>query len=170
MLWRRAARVQPLRPAQPVPAGESVRLAALNAAWRRDHWVARRRIWWRWTLWGAQRYGVPAAGVVGVLAGLWFAIQTVTGWVETPAPSSQPELALSQPAPTQAPPTPQAAAPVAAPLPPLENTSGVLLKLEPSWRAAASRQTPVSSPASPEAAEIPNPQLISENWLHSKEP
>ena len=171
MLWRRATRHQPLRPAQPVPAGESVRLAALQAAWRRDHRVARRRLWWRWTLWGAQRYGAPAAGAVGLLVGLGFAVHAVMGWVATPSPA-EPNVAMAKPAAVPTPPKAQAAAPVPLSRPTviLSNTSGMLMKFEPALRASTRTDSPVSSPATPEAAESPDPQLISENWLHSKEP
>ncbi|MEX1167495.1 MAG: hypothetical protein WEK74_11630 [Hydrogenophaga sp.] len=169
MLWRRATRLQPLRPAQPVPQGESVRAAALQAAWRRDLWVSRRRIWWRWTLWGAQRYGGPEAGVAGVLVGLWFAVAALIGWVQTPAPS-KPDMAAAPAAPYKTLPTEESPRSSDTSAQALSSASGMKLKLEPALRAAANAQIPVSSPTSSEAAEIPNPQLISENWLHSKEP
>lgn len=161
-----------------------MRLAALKASWKRDIWVSRRRLWWRWTLWGAQRYALPAAAVLGVCAGLWFAAKATLAWSDAPAFT---EAVVAKAAPT-APLTPTRAAP-----PPTETAhpdtasvallptitmvlpSGMTLAFEaglPSSdaRAKQSTRTPVSSAASPDVAKIPNPQLISENWLHSKEP
>jgi hypothetical protein len=147
-------------------------MAALQAAWRRDRWVARRRIGLRWTLWGAQRYGVPAAAVMGVLAGLWLAVRATMGWLEAPSPSA-PIVASAQPEPAQVAGNSKPSA--ASDLPDLRpisvsNTSGMLLKFEPALRRSERSENPVFSAALPDAAKIPHPQLISENWLHSKEP
>jgi hypothetical protein len=176
MLWQRATQPQTSRSAGPVPEGESVRLAALQAAWKRDRWIARRRIGLRWTLWGAQRYGVPAAGFLGVSAALWFAVHATMGWLETPSPT-EPVVASAQPiqpkvGPTSAPAPKPSAAITPAELAPItfSDASATLLKFEPSLRASVRSETPVSFAALPDAAKIPNPQLISENWLHSKEP
>ena len=176
MLWRRSTQAPTSRPATPVPEGESVRMAALQRSWRRDRWVAKRRLWLRWTLWGAQRYGIPAAGVLGVVAGLWFAVRATMAWIEAPSPGEPPALS-AQPAPTVAAlpsesiPAPKPAAEPTK-LPPAgdSDASAPVLAFKPSLRVTARSETPVSSAAPLDAAKIPNPQLISENWLHSKEP
>ena len=172
MLWQRATQPQPLRPASSVPEGESVRLAALQASWRRDRWVARRRIWFRWTLWGAQRYGVPAVGALGVIAGLWFAVRATMGWVETPSPAEPVVSIAPQPAPaeTSTNASAQALSPAALTTTDPNNGSPALLRFNPSLRISTPSETPVSSAKLPDLAKFPNPQLISENWLHSKEP
>ncbi len=183
MPWHDAAQAQPPRPATPVPGGESVRLAALQATWKRDRQVARRRLWWRWTVWGAQRYALPVAAGLSVIAGLWFAVSATMAWLEAPGPANQPvasEPAQNSPAtasldtPT---PTPDSPALPFTSLPPkaVVTPSGMTLAFEinltdPTLRNNGSNQSPVSSAALSDAAKIPNPQLISENWLHSKEP
>jgi hypothetical protein len=155
-----------------VPEGESVRLAALQASWRRDRWVARRRIWLRWTLWGAQRYGVPAIGALGVIAGLWFAVRATMGWLETPSPTEPVAAIAPQATPPETSTTAAAQAPEPAPLTTTDpnNASPASLRFKPSLRISPRIETPVSSAKLPDLAKFPNPQLISENWLHSKEP
>ena len=183
MPWQQAAQAQPPRPATPVPGGESVRLTALQATWKRDRQVARRRLWWRWTVWGAQRYVLPLAAGLSMFAGLWFGVRATMSWWEAPSLSNQPVASVTtKPSPsTAAPDTPPTASESQTsrhkPLPPkaMITPSGVTMAFEmalttPSGRAHQSNQSPVSSAALPEAAKIPNPQLISENWLHSKEP
>ena len=176
MPWQSSAQSTSPRPAATVPEGESVRLAALQAAWRRDRWVARRRIWLRWTLWGAQRYGVPAAGVLGVCAALWMVLRATMGVLDAPSHSAPVMAAGPAPAPvthstdtTAARVTP-ANASADSPPKSLGSASGILLIFEPSLHASASTHSPVSSPAGFDADEPPHPPLISENWLHSKEP
>ena len=96
MLWRRAPQPHPPRPAQSVPEGESVRLAALQAAWRLDRQVGRRRLWWRWTLWGVQR--VLSTGIIlGLCAGLWFFVKASLAGrdvptISEPAAAAMPKL------------------------------------------------------------------------------
>lgn len=179
MPWQQAAQAQPPRPASPVPEGESVRLAALQATWKRDRTVARRRLWWRWALWGTQRYALPAAAAAGVFAGLWLGTKEAMTWLDAPA-RSEPVVATA-PAESNNP-LPPIATSLPSPalsgmLPPqtVVTPSGMALAFEirlpgPTFRPDRSTQTPVSSAALPDAAETPNPQLISENWLHSKEP
>lgn len=149
-----------------------MRLAALQAAWRRDRWVARRRIWFRWTLWGVQRYSLPAAGALGVIVALWFAVQATIGWLKTPSPIEP--VVASAPLPTPAKAATTAPAPPASPTAPTatdpNNAPTALLRFNPSLSISARSETPVSSAKLPDLAKFPNPQLISENWLHSKEP
>jgi hypothetical protein len=38
-----------------LPDSDALRRAALLASWQRGQRVARRRLWWRWTVWGALR-------------------------------------------------------------------------------------------------------------------
>jgi hypothetical protein len=183
MPWHNAAQAQPPRPATPVPGGESVRLAALHAAWKRDRQVARRRLWWRWTLWGVQRYTLPVAAGLSLIAGMWFAVSAAVGWVEAPRRANQPVASVpakpSPPTATLDTSSTMAGGPAlpSKPLPPMtvSTPAGLVLAFEiglpePSAQTQRSPQSPVSSPALSDAAKIPNPQLISENWLHSKEP
>ena len=117
-----------------------------------------------------------AAGVLGVAAGLWFAVRATMAWIEAPSPGEPPALS-AQPAPTVAA-LPSEPIPVPKPaaeptkLPPAgdSDASAPVLAFKPSLRVTARSETPVSSAAPLDAAKIPNPQLISENWLHSKEP
>jgi len=178
MPWQSAAQPQQPRSAATVPVGESVRLAALQAAWKRDRQVSRRRLWWRWTVWGARRYVLPAAAGLALSAGLWFAAKASMGWIDGPTPTepaiaTATALATASTVPTT---TANQVVPV-APLPSITVVmpSGMALAFEaglpdPTVRLNRSAQTPVSSAALSDVAKIPNPQLISENWLHSKEP
>ncbi|OAD42733.1 hypothetical protein LPB72_07440 [Hydrogenophaga crassostreae] len=176
MPWQSVAQPQQPRSAAPVPVGESVRLAALQAAWKRDRQVGRRRLWWRWAVWGAQRYVLPAAAGLGLCAGLWFAAKATLGWLDLPTPA-EPAVATApataSPAPTN---TENQIDPVLpSPSITVVTSSGMALAFEsrlpdPTARPNRPAQTPVSSAALPDVAKIPNPQLISENWLHSKEP
>jgi len=67
---------------QSIPDSETLRRAALAASWRRSQGVARRRLWWRWTLWLLPRVLVPL-GAVAALA--WAAMR----WTQ-PAPAPEP--------------------------------------------------------------------------------
>jgi hypothetical protein len=152
-----------------VPEGESVRLAILQAAWKRDRQVARRRLWWRWTLWGAKKYALPVLAVLGICAGLWWGTKATLTWLNTPGQTTSAASAA------QAPSTPSAALESLASEPSRSMPPGMTLSIETDATNASfglhrSAQTPVSSAAPPDAAETSNPNLISENWLHSKEP
>ncbi len=70
MLWKTPQPLHiPLAP-QPVPDAQALRAAALQSSWRRDRWVARKRVALRWVLWCLGRYG-PV--IVGGLAVVWAA-------------------------------------------------------------------------------------------------
>jgi hypothetical protein len=184
MPWPSAAQTPQPRPVTPVPGGESVRLAALQATWKRDRQVARRRLWWRWAVWGVQRYALPTTAGLSVIAGLWFAARAIMGWPDAaPLPFDQQVASVpAEPPPRQAAPVPSPSTPENPPIPrepsppkTVTTPSGMVLMFEiglteSSTRTHRSTQSPVSSAALSDAATIPNPQLISENWLHSKEP
>lgn len=67
-----------------VPDSDSLRRAALQASWQRGRWVARRRLWWRWATYALLRFVLPAAALLGVIAGLAHAWSLVT---RTPPPA-----------------------------------------------------------------------------------
>jgi hypothetical protein len=71
MLWK-TPRPLHIPPApQPVPNAHALRLAALQSSWRRDRWVARRRVALRWVLWVLGRYGLYAMGTVAAAWAAW---------------------------------------------------------------------------------------------------
>lgn len=85
-----------------VPDSDSLRRAALQASWQRGRWVARRRLWWRWATYALLRFVLPAAALLGVIAGLAHAWSLVT---RTPppaatAPRTAPPAVEPEPAPT----------------------------------------------------------------------
>lgn len=190
MLWR--TRAHPTVPrSAPVPDAQVLRQAILQASWRRNRWVAQRRLAWRWLLWFGMRYALPALAVAGVGAWLWLMVLpgTALPWVGraalAPAPSSQPPaVEATQPhSPPALAPAPDARlthdhdtdteaavlySPEGEELPvPLP------LKFEPRWAAAAA--APSASRTASRADHLPvepfpHPTLQSENWLHSKEP
>lgn len=184
MLWRRSAPTFTAPPVAPVPDAEALRRAALQASWQRGRWVARRRVAFRWALWAASRYLMPALAVFGVAAWLWLG---VLPGVHNPWPQLQQWVGWSQ-APVATAPTPVepvSPAPMAASAPspaPVDTSAGVefspegeelpqplALKFEARWAAA----TPTSPASTVTAAVVdaePSPPLKPENWLHSKEP
>ena len=73
MAWRRRPATAPVIPAAPVavPDGNDTRRAALQASWRRDRSVARRRLAVRWAIWIVLRYLLPAVLVLAAVAFAW---------------------------------------------------------------------------------------------------
>jgi hypothetical protein len=53
-----------------VITSEELRVTALAASANRGKWVARRRIYWRWTSWIAWRYVLPVVGLLVLTATL----------------------------------------------------------------------------------------------------
>ena len=92
--------------AAPVPDSDSLRRAALQASWQRGRWVARRRLWWRWTVWALLRWVLPAAAVLALMGGLAHGWSLMQG---SPAAAASAPVAKA-PAATPAPALPQAAA------------------------------------------------------------
>lgn len=132
----------------PVPDTEAVRQAALRASWRRDRWVARRRLLGRWLLWLLRRYVLPIVLVVGLGLLLWLGV-----W-----PSLRKPFETARPA-----------AASSTPLPPPRDAG---LRLETHWPPATTAQAPVqTTPPAPLPSQPTSPShLKPENWLHSKEP
>lgn len=60
----------PHRAGAAVPSSEAVRVAALSASWVRDRQLRRRRLAWRWLLWGLWRIGLPLLLVLALATGL----------------------------------------------------------------------------------------------------
>ena len=77
MLWRRPPQIRLIPQTAPVPDAEALRRAVLQASWRRDRWVARRRVWLRWLVWVTGRYLMPALLVFGLGAATTVAILEV---------------------------------------------------------------------------------------------
>lgn len=73
---RPAAPAKRLTGPQPVIDGNSLRQAALQASWHRDHRVARRREAWRWAIFWGWKYG-RKVGLLGIPTGIaaWLALQ-----------------------------------------------------------------------------------------------
>lgn len=174
MLWRRFPEPLSIPPSAPVPDAEALRRAALQASWRRDRWVARRRVWLRWLLWASGRYLMPALVVVGLGAWLWLGVLPDVG-------NPLQRLAVFKAQPIAATPAPPAAAPttptVPAPYQPdpisVDPEAGfpesLYLRFETHWATStALGSTPTTAAAS--ATSALTPHLKPENWLHSKEP
>jgi hypothetical protein len=181
MLWRQPP--QTLLIQQTVPDADALRRAVLQASWRRDRRVSRRRVWLRWLVWVTGRYLMPALLVFGLGAWLWLGVLPGMGNpldhltnVQKPAAS---------PAPT-APPA-REAIPVPATPPPLspakpeavmfspegeELPMPLALRFESRWATAASVSNKLNTTvsAAPDTFTPIQPHLKPENWLHSKEP
>lgn len=159
MQWQRSEHQQPPAPRQSsVPDSEAVRLAALQASWRRDRRVARRRIVWRWIVWFALRY-LP--WLVAALA-LLFAAGYLAGWLPATPAAAEPrmieaEAAMYAPLPAAVDPPESIAE---TDWTPLNLHANVQLEF-----AANATTTAVEALTSPDTLT-----LSPENWLHSKEP
>ncbi|WP_157572012.1 hypothetical protein [Hydrogenophaga taeniospiralis] len=172
----------------PVPDTEAVRQTALRASWRRDRWVARRRLLGRWLLWCLKRYVLPIVLIVGLVLLLWLGV-----WpsLSKTAETARPAVASSIPLPPtpSIPPTgtgPGLQGPITPPpandsspsttpasgVDPVEAAQDAGLRLETRWSTATTAQTPVqATPPAPPPSRPPSPShLKPENWLHSKEP
>lgn len=133
--------------ALPPPSSETLRRAALARSRQRGERVARRRLAWRWALWGLGRAlkwllpaGAALAGVAALLwlAGLWWPLQP-----EAPDPAVARSPGPAHPASASAP--APALPPPAAPALPLrfdDGDAGATAAAEP----PASRAQSVSNP------------------------
>jgi hypothetical protein len=181
MLWRQPPQTLLIPQTAPVPDADAVRRAALQASWRRDRWVARRRVWLRWLVWVTGRYLLPALLVFGLGAWLWLVM--LPGMGKPPDPRTIFLKPAASPAPA-APPA-HAAVPVPAALPPLPSVKPevvafspegeelpvpLALRFESRWAAPASSNLANTVSAAPDTPTPIQPHLKPENWLHSKEP
>jgi len=181
MPWRRSERLKPPSSPHPIPDFESVRRAALAASWRRDRRISQRRLAWRWALWYVGRYHLQ---ILGILAALLLVAWLMQGMLlagkpqvagnpvtEGAAAPHVPDVAQSTqpmpvwPAPSLVPAT------VYSGLPDPE-LSGLPLRLVPQlgWQEPLSGGREVQTPQIESAEKSANPSLITETWLHSKEP
>ncbi len=169
MRWRPSQPAAIPAHAQPVPDAEALRRALLAASWQRDRAVSRRRLAWRWLLWAFKRHGLKLLLVGSLL--LWAAALN-----HAPVGTSHDGASVSGTA--DASPPPDAAPPHLSQAPGPASYSGALepgqatarLRLGASLQPAAA-QSAASQPAAQSAqAELKNPTLTFDHWLHSKEP
>ncbi|PKO76241.1 MAG: hypothetical protein CVU21_14155 [Betaproteobacteria bacterium HGW-Betaproteobacteria-15] len=184
MLWRQPPQTFLIPQTAPVPDAEALRRAVLQASWRRDRRVARRRVWLRWLVWVTGRYLLPALLVFGLGAWLWLGV--LPGMGNPLDQLTRIQKPAASPAPA-APPT-HKAGPEPATLPPPSSAEPVevvsyspegeelpvplALRLESRWATTVSdsdKLTTTVSTASDTFTPI-QPHLKPENWLHSKEP
>lgn len=184
MLWRQPPQTLLIPQTAPVPDAEAVRRAVLQASWRRDRWVARRRVWLRWLVWVTGRYLLPALLVFGLGAWLWLGVLPGMG-----NPLDQ-LTRIQKPAASPAPAVPPAhkAVPEPATLPPPSSAEPVevvsyspegeelpvplALRFESRWATTVSDSDKLTTTVSaePDTFTPIQPHLKPENWLHSKEP
>ncbi|MDP2407985.1 MAG: hypothetical protein U1D36_10825 [Hydrogenophaga sp.] len=170
MLWRRPPQIRLIPQIAPVPDAVAVRRAVLQASWRRDRWVARRRVWLRWLVWVTVRYLMPALLVFGLGAWLWLGVLTDMGKPLDPGTIFQKPTTSPPPA---APPV-HVTAPVPATPPPLSSAEPeavlfspegeelavpVALRFESRWAAPASSSGKLTNTVSaePDTPTRPNP-------------
>ena len=183
MLWRRPPQIRLIPQTAPVPDAEALRRAVLQASWRRDRWVARRRVWLRWLVWVTVRYLMPALLVFGLGAWLWLGVlpdmgkpldpRTIFQKPAASPPPAAPPVHESTPLPATTPP-PSTAGPEAVLFSPEgeELPVPLTLRFESRWATTVSdsdKLTTTVSAASDTFTPI-QPHLKPENWLHSKEP
>lgn len=179
MLWQPTAPSSTGSPTGKVPDSDTLRQRALQASWRRDRQVSRRRLALRWVAWFLRRYLLPGLGVFLLGAALY----TQLPWAGMDWPL-EPVALPDGPDPMALPSTPDASAaapvdggeasglrpPDAPPAPP-DDAAPLALRLEPGWRASPAIPSPQrTTTASPDDKPPGTPNLHPENWLHSKEP
>ena len=186
IVWSQSAAHMPRSiGAAPVPDIDGLRRAALQASWRRDRRVARRRMAMRWAVWYAMR-GLP---LVLIAAAVWFLVLPRLSQ-NSLAPASKPvaEQAATSASAAVAPTRPTEAATQSTPATPdpLPREAGLQLRLDgpfsfssPSPSSSSSSLTSPTSqtPLAPgkritraPATDSPSPQLKPDHWLHSQEP
>lgn len=171
MWWRRSA--QPvLVPAEAshVPSTDVLRVAALQASWKRDRAVGRRRVAWRWTLWYTRQWGPWVTGIAAVALAVvqWPVAHTLlTQWSSQRTAPTLPAL-VAVPAALPAPPSALTDRPVATLANPADASAlTVHLQMTVAWPKG---QAPVpTSPLTTAEPDLPEPSLKFETWLHSKE-
>lgn len=165
MQWQRSEHQQPHSPRQPsLPGSEALRLAALQASWRRDRRVARRRIAWRWMVWYARRYLPWLVAALALLIVAGYLSGRLPAWSGTEPRLVEAEAAVYSPAPMAV----SVATAAAGHLEPVAETDSAPLKLQFSAqieRTARVATAAIEAPTSPDTLT-----LTPENWLHSKEP
>jgi len=155
MPWLSNAPHKRLHTPAPVPDVDALRLAALQASWQRDRWVARRRVALRWVLWYAGKYGLQVLLALAVAAFVWLRVLPALNAPDEP-------VAVPAPVPTPAPvaATSPAPEPIQTPSP----EADLPLRLEREWKAVSARHVSIQEDDSPA------PPLKSDNALHSQEP
>ena len=172
MRWRRSA--QPLlvpAAAAHVPSTDVLRVAALQASWRRDRTVGRRRVVWRWTLWYTRRWGLLVLGIATTILAVvqWPVAQTLLTQVSWPR--NNPTL-----------PNPVPVLPAPLPTPPLAlaeqrdaslgesaETSALPVRLQMTVTWPQGQPHVSTFPLTTAEPDLPEPSLKFETWLHSKE-
>src|SRR3990167_607989 len=167
MLWRQPPQTFLIPQTAPVPDAEALRRAVLQASWRRDRWVARRRVWLRWLVWGTGRYLLPA------MATPLDQLTRIQNPAASPAPAAPPTHKAGPEPATLPPPSSAEPVEVVSYSPEGEELPVPLaLRLESRWATTVSdsdKLTTTVYTASDTFTPI-QPHLKPENWLHSKEP
>lgn len=151
-----------------VPCAEAVRLAALEASWRRDKRVARRRLFWRWTLWYIQRYHRHVLVLIALaLAAAYF---SGARWPASSGPTDK--HPGTNAVPSNASDSPQALEPVVVAEPPSGPDAASVMDEPVTLRTSPQLGVPSATPSSAPTFSGPPDTLPlkPETWLHSKEP
>lgn len=168
MLWQSNPSPQPpATSALKVPSAEAVRLAALEASWRRDKRVAQRRLFWRWTLWYIQRFYARVLVGLALISGAvylsdhWFG-RPLTAGEATSAPANPSVVGPAESTEAAVPSPPQPAQTVAP------DWVDEPMKLK-TFRQLGVRTSSATTASAP-SGQTDTLSLKPENWLHSKEP
>lgn len=174
MLWQPTAPPSTGTPTGKVPDSDTLRQRALQASWRRDRQVSRRRLALRWIAWFLRRYLLPGLGVLLLGAALYTQLPWAgMDWPLEPVAPALPDgpdpMALpSTPDPVEAAPFDRNEAsglfPPDTPLAPPDDAAPLALRLEPGWRAVPAKPSPQqTSTTSPDDGPSDTPNLHPEN-------
>ena len=161
MPWLSSSKTKPPDAPATVPDTSVLRSTALQASWRRDRWVGRRRVALRWSLYYLGRYGLP--GLLMLSTGLFVWLRMVP-WLAPPTLQPAASVAIAQPPVPAAAPEQAASSPAPEALMPASPEAAPPLRLERQWAAVSARLISVHEDDSPA------PPLKSDNALHSQEP
>ena len=161
MPWLSSSKTKPPDAPATVPDTSVLRSTALQASWRRDRWVGRRRVALRWVLFYLRRYGFPGMLLLGMGLFVWL---RVVPWLAPPPLQPAASVATAPPPVPAASPEQPASSPAPEALMPASPEADPPLRLERQWAAVSARLISVHEDDSPA------PPLKSDNALHSQEP
>ena len=161
MPWLSSSKTKPPDAPATVPDTSVLRSTALQASWRRDRWVGRRRVALRWSLYYLGRYGLPGMLLLSMGLFVWLRILP---WLASPPWQPAASVAIAPPPVPVAVPEQPASAPAPEALMPASQEADPPLRLERQWAAVSARLISVHEDDSPA------PQLKPDHWLHSQEP
>ena len=161
MPWLSSSKTKPPDVPAAVPDTSVLRSTALQASWRRDRWVGRRRVALRWSLFYLRNYGLQGMLLMGMGLFVWLRI---VPWLVPPLQQPAAGVAIALPPLSVVRPEQPAHSSAPEALMPISPETNPPLRLERQSAAVSAR------PISVHEDDSPAPRLKPDQWLHSQEP